>query len=160
MEHIDTTGKGILKAILYVPAGIYGWIEGTGLNPRIMTALAILMALDMVLGVWKSIVVKELKSPSSKVAKKGILVKVVIFVIPAVVGLIWWALGDKETALRVVNVQLAGLMLAEGYSNIGNAYTIYTGEVLSEFDAITFIFKKTGSSIRKLLNKIMGDDEK
>ncbi len=161
MEYIDTTTKGILKSLVYVFAGAYAWIEGTGLNPRIMTALAILMPLDMVLGVWKSIVVKGLKNPSSKVAKKGILVKVVVFVIPAVSGLIWWALDNKETALRVVNVQLAALMIAEGYSNIGNAYTIYTGEVLSEFDAFTFMFKRIGGNIRKLLDKIIGsDDEK
>ncbi len=156
--NIDTSIKGIFKSFVYVFACIFTWIESTGLNAYVLTVLAVFMALDMFLGWIKASVVKELDNPTSKKAKKGILVKSVIFVIPVVVGLIWGALDDKDTAIKVVNVQLMGLMIAEGYSNIGNAYAIYTGEELSEFDAITFIFKKTGGKIKLLLEKII--DEK
>ncbi len=151
--------KHLFQSLVYVFAGIYAWIDSTGLNPKIVTVLAILMALDMFLGIWKASALSHLDNPTSKKAKKGIFVKLVIFVIPAVSGLIWGALGDAETAMRVVNVQLAGLMVAEGYSNIGNAYAIYTGEEISEFDAFTFIFKKTAENIRQLLNKILGDEK-
>ncbi len=152
---VDVSDKGLFQSLIYVFSGVYAWIDGVGIDARIMTALAVLMLLDMITGIWKSIVVKELNNPSSKTAKKGILTKFIVFVIPAVVGLIWWALGDKDTAIRVVNVLLSGIMVAEGYSNIGNAYTIYTGEVLSEFDAVTFMFKKVGGRIQKLLEKTL-----
>ncbi len=152
--------KGFFQALVYVVAGTYAWIDSIGLNAKVVTVLAVFMALDMVLGWVKAVVVKDLDNPSSKKAKKGGLVKLVMFVIPAVVGLVWWAFDEKDTAMRVVNVQLMGLMIAEGYSNIGNAYTIYTGEVLSEFDAITFMFKKSGEKIRFLLEKVIGSDEK
>ncbi len=155
---IDVGIKGVLKSLLYFVAGAYAWIESVGLNAYVLTVLAVFMAMDMVLGWIKAVVVKGLDNPSSKKAKKGVLVKLVMFVIPAVVGLIWGAF-DKENAMRVVNVQLMGLMIAEGYSNIGNAYTIYTGEVLSEFDAITFMFKKSAEKIRGVFEKIIGSDE-
>ena len=83
-----------------------------------------------------------------------VLTKLIIFVVPAVAGLIWGAF-DKESAFKIVNLLLTALMVAEGYSVIGNAYTIYTGEVLSEFDAITFVFKKTAQKIKLLLEKLM-----
>ncbi len=154
---IDIGIKGLLKSLLYFVAGAYAWIENTGLSAYVLTSLALFMALDMVLGWIKASVVVGLDNPSSKKAKKGILVKSVIFVIPVVVGIIWGALGDTNTAIKVVNVQLTGLLIAEGYSIIGNAYAIYTGEELSEFDAITFLFKKTGEKIRFLLDKIIGN---
>lgn len=155
---VDTTAKGILASLVYFIGAAYTWIESTGLNPKIFTILAIFIFLDMVLGWIKAATVKDLPDPSSKKAKKGILAKAVMFVIPAVLGLIWWALGTKEVAMKVVNVLLTGLMIAEGYSNIGNAYTIYTGEVLSEFDAITYIFKRAAQIIRKMLAKLLDFD--
>lgn len=155
---IDTTIKGWGESVVYVVAGIYAWVESTGLNAYVLSVLALFMFLDMILGWMKAIVVKELDNPTSKKAKKGILAKVVMFTIPVVSGLIWGALGDKDTAVKVVNVQLTGLMIAEGYSNVANAYAIYTREVLSEFDAVTFVFKKTAEKIRKILERIM--DEK
>ncbi len=152
---IDLSVKGVLQSLMYFAVGAYAWIQSIGLDAYVITALAILIALDMTLGWVKAAVVPELENPTSKRAKKGILTKMVMFAIPVVVGLIWGALHDKETALKVVNVQLTGLMLAEGYSVIGNVYAIYTGEVMSEFDAITFIIKKTGDGIKKLIDKII-----
>ena len=81
----------------------------------------------------------------------------IMFSIPIVVGFMW-GLFDKENAIKVINVQLIALAIAEGYSNIANAYMIYTGEVLSEFDAVTFVIKKTAEKIRKLLDALYRDE--
>lgn len=156
---VDTTERGLIGVAIYVVSSTYTWLESTGLNAYVLTVLAVFMFMDMLLGWVKAGRVASLPNPTSKKAKKGILAKAVMFVIPVVVGLIWGALGDKDTAMRVVNVQLTGLMIAEGYSSIGNAYAIYTGEELSEFDAITYLFKKTAEKIRFVLDKIFGDDK-
>lgn len=156
---IDTTIRGWIESFIYIIGGAFAWIESTGLNTYVFTVLAGFMSLDMLLGWIKAKVVPELENPTSKRAKRGILAKSVMFVIPVVVGLIWGALGDKSTAMRVVNVQLTGLMIAEGYSNIANAYAIYAKEELSEFDAVTFVLKKIAHGIRNLLDRFMNDDK-
>jgi len=149
----DISVSGILKSLVYLVACSYSWIEDKGINAYVMSVLLLFMFLDIILGWIKSIVIKELENPTSKVAKKGILSKAIMFMIPAISGLIWGAF-DTGDAIRVVNLQLTALMIAEGYSNIANSYTIYTGEILTEFDAVTFIFKKTVLKIKDLLNKI------
>lgn len=155
---IDFSLQGIAKAIVYVFACSYTWLDNKGINAYVFYLLIGFMVLDMVLGWIKASVVKQLDNPSSKRAKKGILTKVIMFVIPAVSGLIW-GIFDKENALKVINVQLTALAIAEGYSNIANAYIIYTGEELSEFDAVTYVFKTTAKKIKKLLNIIYKEEE-
>lgn len=153
---VDVTPIGIGKAVLYFFAGVYTWVESHGIDAYAFHLLIGFMVLDMILGWVKSSVVKELENPTSKKAKKGILTKCVMFVIPVVSGLIW-GIFDKDNAIKVINVQLTGLAIAEGYSNIANAYMIYTGEVLSEFDAVTFVIKKTAEKIRSLLDAVYKD---
>lgn len=150
---IDYSLLGILKAISYAFFCTITWLESKGINSYVFYVLIAFMVLDMILGWIKASVVKELENPSSKKAKKGILTKTIMFVIPAVSGLIW-GIFDKENAIKVINVQLTALAIAEGYSNIANAYAIYTKEILSEFDAVTFVFKTTANKIKSLLGKI------
>ncbi len=138
---IDTSFLGIVKAIFYGLVCTYSWLDSTGINAYVFTVLLGFMTLDMVLGWCKASVVKSLESPTSKKAKKGILAKSIMFVIPVVVGFVW-GIFDQENAMKIVNTQLIALTIAEGYSNIANAYAIYTKEELSEFDAVTFVFKK------------------
>lgn len=155
MLKLDVSFSGIMKALFYAVVCMYSWLESTGINAYVFSVLIGFMTLDMVLGWCKASIVESLESPTSKKAKKGILAKIIMFVIPVVVGLIW-GIFDKENALRVVNTQLIALTIAEGYSNIANAYAIYTKEELSEFDAVTFVFKKAGKGIKDLLTKILG----
>lgn len=154
---IDYSLQGIGKAIVYVFGCSYAWIDSKGINAYVFYLLLGFMVLDMILGWVKASVVKQLENPTSKKAKKGILTKCIMFVIPAVSGLIW-GIFDKENALKIINVQLTALAIAEGYSNIANAYIIYTGEELSEFDAVTYVFKTTALKIKKLLNTIYKDE--
>lgn len=151
---MDWSIEGFIKALVYIVFGIYSWLEVSGINAYATFVLFGLMVLDMILGIGKARVVKSLPNPTSKVAKKGILAKTVIFTIPVIAGLVW-SLFDKVGALKIVNLLIVSLAVAEGYSNIGNAYTIYTGEVMTEFDAITYIFKKLAEKIKQLLNKII-----
>lgn len=151
---IDTTLTGILKSLVYVVVCSYEWINSKGIDAYVFTVLLTLMSLDMILSWFKSSRVSDLENPTSKVAKKGIVTKAIIFVIPAVVGLIW-GIFDKENALKVVNTLLIALAIAEGYSCIANGYMIRTGELLSEYDAVSYVFKKTAEKIKSLLEKIL-----
>jgi len=153
MIKLDTSILGILKSIGYIILGVSTWLSSKGINTYVFYVLIGFMVMDMILGWIKASVVDELENPTSKKAKKGILTKAIMFVIPVVSGLLW-GMFDKENAIKVVNVQLMALTAAEGYSNIANAYTIYTGELLEEFDAVTYVFKKTANKIKLLLNKI------
>ena len=151
---LDISIGGILKALLYCVVCAYSWLETHGINAYVFSVLIGLMSLDMLLGWGKASTVKTLENPTSKKAKKGILAKTIMFVIPVVVGLVW-GIFDKDNALNVVNTFLIALAVAEGYSNIANAYAIITGEELSEFDAVTFVIKKAAEQIRNLLSKII-----
>lgn len=152
---IDYSIKGWLESITYGFVAAYSWIGSTGINARIFTILATLMLLDTFLGVWKSIAVPEL-TPTSKKAKVGGLTKILIFVIPAVFGLVW-GLFDPEGAFKIVNTQLSILAVAEGFSCVGNAGAIYTREVITEFDAVTYFFKKSSDKLKNLLKKLLSN---
>ena len=158
---IDTSLKGILKSAFYAVVCTYSWLDERGINAYALTVLLLFMALDMVFGVVKAKRVAILENPSSKEAKKGIATKLVMFVIPVVVGLIW-GLFDEHNALKIVNMLVVALAVAEGYSVIGNAGAIYSGKNITEFDAVTYVFKAVGVLIRNLLEKLLSrlKDEK
>lgn len=151
---IDTTMIGIAKAISYFFVCFYTWLHSTGIDAYAFHVLVVFMVLDMILGAWKAKRVKELNNPSSREAKKGIATKLIIFTIPVVSGLIW-GLFDKENPIKIVNTLLVALALAEGYSVIGNAYSVYSRKKISEFDAITYIFKSVSNAIKNLLEKTL-----
>lgn len=151
---IDLSIYGLVKSIGYLVVGAYTCVGETGINAHVLFVLFFFMLLDMILGVIKAITVPALDNPISRKAKKGILTKIIMFILPIVSGLMWSTI-DKDSAIYIVNLQLTALMVAEAYSNVGNAYTIYTGEVLTEFDAITFVFRKSAEKIKSVLEKIM-----
>ncbi len=151
---IDTSIKGVLKSVLYAVVCTYSWFNEQGINAYALSVLLGFMALDMVLGVWKAKSVSELDNPTSKEAKKGIVTKLLMFVIPVVVGLIW-GLFDRPNALKIVNMLIVALAVAEGYSIIGNAGAIYTGKNITEFDAVTYVFKAVGVLIKSVLERLL-----
>lgn len=156
--NLDLSVKGFLKSLVYVACAAYTWVNSIGIDAYLIVALAVAMGLDMLLGWIKAAKVDSLTNPTSRRAIHGILSKSVIFAIPVVVGLVWGAIDSSETAMKVVNVQLMGILIAEAYSVIGNVYAIYTGESLSEFDAFTYLIKATGKGIRKLLEKMISNE--
>lgn len=151
---IDTTLKGIFKAISYAFVCLFSWLNDKGLDTYALGVLVFFMICDMFLGVWKAKRVLELENPSSREAKKGIVTKAVMFTIPVVSGLIW-GLFDKENPMRVVNTLVTALAIAEGYSVLGNAGAIYSRKNLTEYDAVTYVFKTVSSIIKKVLEKLL-----
>lgn len=160
---IDTTTKGILQALSYAVACFYTWLSDKGIDAYAFTVLLAFMVLDMIFGAWKAKRVPELENPSSQAAKKGIASKIVMFTIPVVSGLLW-GLFDKENAMKVVNTLLVALSIAEGYSVIGNAGAVYSRKNITEYDAVTYVFKTINSVIKsvleKMLNKLKSDYDK
>lgn len=147
---LDSSFTGFLKSGAYIFSFIYCFLESKGIDAYAVFLLLGLMCLDMVLGVVKARKIKELKDPSSREAKKGIATKAVMFMLPVVAGLLW-GLFDKENATKIANVLLIALALAEGYSVIGNSYVVVTGKNITEYDAVTFIFKSVSKGIKMIL---------
>lgn len=154
---IDNSAKGWFEVLTYIIATSYAWLNGKGIDAYVVSVLLGFMILDMILGVWKSIVVSTLENPTSRKAKRGILAKVMMLTIPIICGLIWGAF-DARDGIRITNMMLTALMIAEGYSNIANAYSIYARKEIEEFDAVTFVFKKTAEKLKNFLEQIF--DEK
>ncbi|MEQ3500593.1 phage holin family protein [Tenacibaculum sp. SSH1-16] len=151
---IDTTLKGIMQAISYALVCAYAWLHSKGIDTHAFTVLVVFMVLDMAFGAWKARRVKDLPNPSSDIAKKGIAVKAVMFSIPIVVGLMW-SLFDKSNAVKVVNTLLIALAIAEGYSVIGNAGAIYSRKNITEYDAVTYVFKTISLIIKNMLEQFL-----
>lgn len=151
---VDTTVKGVLQSISYAVICVYSWLTDKGIDTYAFTVLLVFMLLDMIFGAWKAKRVKELANPTSKEAKKGIVTKAVMFTIPVVAGLMW-GLFDKENALKIVNTLIIALAIAEGYSVLGNASAVYSRKNITEYDAVTYVFKTVSSIIKKVLEKIL-----
>lgn len=151
---IDKSWTGFFKSLLYGFMCVYSWLESQGIDAYAVFVLMGLMSLDMLLGVVKARKLKELENPSSKEAKKGITTKVIMLILPVVAGLLW-GLIDKSNAVKISNLLLVALALAEGYSVVGNSYSVLTGKVVSEYDAVTFIFKSVSNGIRLMLEKLL-----
>ncbi|SED10768.1 Bacteriophage holin family protein [Tenacibaculum sp. MAR_2009_124] len=153
---IDLSLKGIVQAISYLFIGFYTWLNSVGINAYAFHVLVFFMVLDMCFGAWKANRVPELSNPSSREAKKGIVSKIIMFSIPVVVGFMW-GLFDKANALKVVNTSLMALAVAEGYSVVANAGSVYSRKNLVEYDAVTFVFKTTSRIIKNILEKILNN---
>ncbi|MEQ3501144.1 phage holin family protein [Tenacibaculum sp. SSH1-16] len=152
--HIDYSTSGIFKAISYVFFCFYTWLNSIGIDAYAFYTLIIFMFLDIITGLLKAKRVPNLKNPSSREGKKGILSKIIMFVIPVICGLMW-GLFDKQNALKVVNTLLVALAMAEGYSAIANAGSAYSRKNLVEYDAVTYVFKSISSIIKNLLEKLL-----
>ncbi|WP_440880627.1 phage holin family protein [Tenacibaculum sp. C7A-26P2] len=151
---VDFSLKGIIQAVSYLAICFYSWLNSVGIDAYAFHVLLLFMVLDMFFGVLKAKKIPELKNPSSREAKKGIVSKIIMFSIPVVVGFTW-GLFDKNNAIRVVNTSLIALAIAEGYSVVANAGSVYSGKNLREYDAVTYLFKVVTRLIRGLLEKFL-----
>lgn len=138
----------------YPIAALAAIATANGINTQFIYILSILMGLDFAMGVARAALLPQLDNPSSQKATLGLIKKALVLVIIGVIALVFKVLS--ETAMPyLVNTLIAIFVVAEGYSVIGNIYMIYTGEVLSEFDAVTAIIKGVGSKLETLVKKML-----
>ena len=81
---LDLSFAGLIKTSPYlIMTGIY-WLESQGVNIQWITGFFILLSIDILTGVWKSIVVKSLPNPTSKVGLRRVTTKFMMLLFPVV----------------------------------------------------------------------------
>ena len=120
----------------------------TGLPAEPAAILAVLMCVDFVAGVSRARVIGE--PITSHRIKVGTISKCGVMTIPLVLALTAKGLGVDFNWIIGWSVSL--LILSESYSIIANVYTIRTGKIAPEWDAISLILSKIRSAV-DLLDK-------
>ncbi len=80
------------------------------------------------------------KDVKSETAIKWLIKKVSIFLVPFIVALMLKGSGYESNG--IITTILSILIVSEGYSILGNIYTIKTGKKVTEIDALGIILKK------------------
>ena len=145
VEGSTLTTWAVIKNVLYVPAFFLG------MSMHSFSILFVFIMLDMMTGIWRVYVIQGGEAIKSRHAINGLVSKMLFIVIPLIIAYTGKGMGVDLTALAT---GCLGLLIAStGYSVIGNIYTIRTGSVVVEFDAVRFILVR----IRDLLDKLTVD---
>lgn len=130
----------------------------TGLDAEKMAILAWLFAIDFLSGILKSVLVWH-KILSNRMFR-GAVKKIALWCVPFIIVLI--GKGSGFDISYIANIIVPVFIVAEWYSIIGNIYTIATGKVVTEQDAISRILKNILSLFENILAKAdgRGDFEK
>lgn len=146
---MDVT-QAIAKATDYVTAikaFIYGVFLFLDIDIDIVKILGILMAIDTVLGIIKT--VRLGKKFSFKILIWGMITKVSILIVPMILALV--AKGLSFDFRWFVNAVLNILVVAEAFSSITNIISIKENKELENSDFITQLLH----NIRKGLHKVI-----
>ena len=144
---IDMTIGGILKTTPYVGASLVYWLTDLGVNIKFLSIFLLLWTFDILSGIIKAIVVKDLRNPESKTGIRRVASKFVMLMFPVVLAAIYSIFTDD--AVKMLNWGVMILALHEGYSTLGNFYSIRTGKVLTEFDAVSYSIKSVADWVRR-----------
>lgn len=153
IEKIDIiTG---IKGIWYI---ISLWLfEYLNIPTLQFTILWLLMIVDFFAGVSKQFVIDP-KWITSYKAWIWIMKKVwtLISIITIWLMLKWIGIEGEKYVVAFCSL----LIMAEWYSVIQNIYTILTGKVVAEFDAVAFVFKKVWQIIQSAIEQSLDSNKK
>lgn len=139
----------VLKWIFNGLLALGAWVlTYTGLPAEPVAILTVLMCVDFVAGISKSRVT-GIPVTSYRI-KVGAISKCGVMTVPLVMALTAKGLGADFNWL--VNWTVSVFILSEAYSIIANVYTIKTGKIAPEWDAISLILRKIRSAV-DLLDK-------
>ena len=138
----------IMKNLMYIPAFFAGLVSA---DQDTITALIILMGIDIITGIIKSGKVKGWTSIKSTILAAGLLSKLILLLIPLIVAYTGKGIGLDMVFL--VKGTITVLILSEAYSSLGNIQAVRTGKEVPEFDAIAILIKSIRKTLLKLLNK-------
>lgn len=140
---IDKMSEPVSTTIIYkvfftsIMAYIAYVLTYVNLNAEVYSIFAILMIIDILTGLMKSIILERKITPGR--LTNGLISKMSILILPIVLAMGAKAVGEDATRFVVWGMNL--LILSEVYSVMGNVYTIRTKEFLPEWDAIALIAK-------------------
>ena len=143
--------SGRVKLSLY-PA-VIAFFTYCNWNIEAFAILAVLIVIDFFLWITKVWAIHGGKSITSSKARTWLLSKLIVILIPIIVGVagrvVW-----LELSVLVTTVAWA-LVLSELYSIIWNISAIRLWQEIAEFDAISFTLKKILGLIKWLLEKYL-----
>lgn len=145
MSAVTSGGISIGMTLMYFPVAALGFM---GISVQSLTILAVLMLLDYITGIAKVIVI-DAKTLKSYKAIAGIIAKCAVLLIPIVIALC--AKQMNIDAKNYIDATITALVLAEGYSIIGNIRSIYLRKEVEEIDGISFILKKISKVFEDIL---------
>lgn len=112
------------------------YIEYVGVNPEMMTLLAVLMAFDVMTWIGKRMALGKIDITSRKLIV-GIMAKVFVLSLLLFLG---WAFKITTLWNDVAIWIVVWMFIAwELYSSIQNIYTIKTQKIVTEYDAVATI---------------------
>lgn len=129
---------------------IYGAFVFLDIDFNVVSLLAILMAVDTVLGIFK--VVALGKKFSFKKLIWGMITKVSVLIVPMILALTAKALSFDFTWF--VNAVLDILVVAEAFSAITNVISIKEKKELENTDFITQLLKRIRRGLKSMINSI------
>lgn len=145
--------QAVSKATDYITgikAFVYGIFLFLDINIDTVKILAILMTIDTVLGVIKTI--RLGKKFSFKKLIWGMITKVSILIVPMILALTAKALNFDFTWF--VNAVLNLLVVAEAFSSITNIISIKENRELENTDFITQLLHKVRDGLGKIINSL------
>lgn len=144
----DITLKIIISTTIIVISTILAYLS---IPVEPFSLFAILLIIDYVTGLMKARAIGH--SITSNKMKYGMVSKFSILIIPIVLAMCAKGIGADYYYILLVGMWI--LILSEGYSIIGNIYSIRTGDDFPEYDAVATI----GKLIRNLLLRLSGDKD-
>jgi cobalamin biosynthesis protein CobD/CbiB len=151
MIDLDTPFFGkIAEVTATVKTFLYGIFIFLDIDVNIVKILAILMAIDTVLGVIKSIRLN--RKVSFKRLVWGMITKVSVLIVPMVLALTAKALSFDFSWF--VNAVLNILVLSEAFSAITNVISIKEGKELQNTDFITKLLHSVRNGLSSIINKL------
>lgn len=138
------------EVIAYVKTFIYGIFMFLDIDVNTVKILAILMAVDTVLGIFKAIRLKQ--KVSFKKLVWGMITKVSVLIVPMILALVAKALSFDFTWF--VNAVLNILVLAEAFSSISNIISIKEGKQIENQDFITKLLHSVRVGLSRIINNL------
>lgn len=136
-------------AIWLYPITIYIFTY-TWVNHEVFSILGILMMLDIISGVAKTVIVG--KKPTSRRFVIGIVSKILVLIIPMILwitakGVLWIELKG------FVNIVLSMLILAESYSVLQNIISVRQRKEIEEYDAMTAVLNFILKEVKRFIEE-------
>jgi len=147
------TAGALLKNASYVVVFV-ATLKFLGITPISAIVLIVFMVTDVITGMIRSYLLNGKDSVKSSVWERGVLSKGLVILVPLGIGLAGKGVGlDAELPLvaqGIINI----MIFAEMYSWIGNIYSIRTGKIKKEFDAMNYVLR----AIQAMLKKFIKDE--
>lgn len=142
----------LVKHISYFLAFIIGTV---GLATEAFAIFGVLIVLDTITGVIRTIRIRGGQSFTSLQLTGGVVSKGLIISVPLVIA--WAGRGAGIDLTLVATGVLSVLILAEAYSILGNIHAIHLRRDVKEFDAVAWILSKVRDNLETYLKNTGGD---